>query len=267
VTAEGDTASSTSTLKLLAFLIRGQVDEVRKKNDKEALDRAIKGYTAILDKQIAKQKGELKPDFIRVLASCYSSMGEHSKAAAELAKVPEPKAKAGPEEDKLYKAIQILQVRELRKSGTKDDVKKARALLDKIRGPEPKGKAKPNWARTNLDALMEHGKVLEAEEKWNEAFGTWAALVRQLAKMTAKGFKEQYLESAYHMVNCFVKIAGTKPTASERDKLLRQAATQVVQIERNWEDFGSETSKARFMDLLGREPGLKEQYETLKKKK
>ena len=64
------------------------------------------------------------------------------------------------------------------------------------------------------------------------------------------GFKEQYLECAYHMVNCFVKIAGTKPTAAERGKLLRQAATQVVQIERNWEDFGSESSKKRFTERI-----------------
>ena len=36
-----------------------------------------------------------KPDFIRAVADCYSSMEKHFEAAASLEKVPDPKAKAG----------------------------------------------------------------------------------------------------------------------------------------------------------------------------
>jgi hypothetical protein len=272
VTAEGDAASSNNTLRLLAFLIRGQVEEVRKKGDQEALDKAIKGYSTILDKQIAKQKGELKPDFIRVLAECYSSMGEHARAAGVLSKVPEPRGKVSPDEEKMHWAIQLLTIRELRQSKTPADIKKARALMDKIRGPEPKpkSKTKPGWARTNLDALKEHGNLLEAEEKWPDAFQNWASLVRQLARHAQKGGqpKEHYLECYYHMVECYVKIGAGKASKTDRDKFLRQAAQQVVQLERNWgEDFGSEASKKRFTELLGRDAGLKEHYDTLRKKK
>src|SRR5262249_2689189 len=54
-------ASATTILKVMAVMIRGQVEEMRKKGDREGLDRAIKGYAAILDRQISKVKGEMKP--------------------------------------------------------------------------------------------------------------------------------------------------------------------------------------------------------------
>jgi hypothetical protein len=275
VTADGDAASTTNILRLLAFLIRGQVDDVRKKGDKEALDRAIKGYRHILAKQIAKQKGELKPDFIRVLADCYSSMGEHGRAADELAKVSRPKGKVGAEEAKTYKAIVLLQVRELRLSGTKAHLEKARKIMDEARGPElkpgqrPPQDLKPGWARGAIDAIMEHGQLLEAEQKWGEGFGLWRGLVQMLARKVQGGgrTKELYFECFYHMIRCHVKIAMGKARADERDKLLKQAAQQVLQFERSWEDFGNEASKKRFTELLAAEAGLKEQYDTLQKKK
>jgi tetratricopeptide (TPR) repeat protein len=109
--------------------IRRQIDEVRKKGDKDELAKAIKGYTAILDKQIAKRKGEVKPDFIRVLADCYSSMGEHGKAATELGKIPDPRARPNSDEDRMYKGVQIQYIRELRQSKTSENLAKARSGL------------------------------------------------------------------------------------------------------------------------------------------
>jgi hypothetical protein len=264
VTANGDSASTINVMRLLAFLIRGQIDDLRRKGDKDELNKAIKGYSAILDKQISKVKGEMKPDFIRVLADCYSSMGEHAKAASELAKIPDPRAKPNTDEDRMYKGVQLLHMRELRLSGTKENIKKARELMDKIRGDK-----KPGWGRTVAPALIEHGLLLEAEEKWAEAFPVWADLVKRLAKDVQKGgpVRDWFLESSFHTISCGLKIAQSKRTGTERDNEIRRVAQQIVTFERSWEDFGSEASKKRFTELLAAEPALRQQYEALKKKK
>jgi hypothetical protein len=271
VTTEGEARGTTQVLQLLAFLIRGQIEEVRKRNDKDELARAIKGYTALLDKQVAKQKGDLKPDFIRVLADCYSSMGEHAKAATELARVPDPKAKPGTDEDRLHRSVQVQLIRELRLSKLPDNLKKARKLLDEVRGPDrPKGKDRPGWARQDFGARREQGELLEAEQKWADAFREWSTLVKILAKQVGKGgqAKENYLECYYHMVYCYLKLGEQKASKPERDRFVRQAAQQAVQLWRSWgDDFGSEASKKRFDELFFKEPALKQQYDQLRLKK
>jgi hypothetical protein len=261
VSAE-ENAGVTNILGTLAALIRMQVDELRKKSDKEGLDRAIKGYTTLLDKQVAKVKGEAKPDFIRVLAACYSSMGEHSRAAEQLSKIPDPRAKPGTPEDNQHKGVQLMQVRELRMSGAKKDLDKARELMDKMRGPDKQ----PGWARRNLPANMEHAKLLQAEEKWKEAFNVWVPLLKQLASKVRDGgepIKEMYFDVYFNIVLCEINRAPKE----ERDKALDAAAAQIATFEKSWEDFGNETSKRRFTELLDKDPALKAKYEAAKVKK
>jgi tetratricopeptide (TPR) repeat protein len=262
--------NSNDLLKFLAGMIRKQVDEVRAKGDKELLDKTIKGFTAILDKRIKKQKGQLTPDFIRILADCYSNMGEHEKSAAELGKVPEPKGKEDSPEMKEYRKIQLAIVRELRLSKKPDAVKKAREMLDVIQGT----KAKPGWGMKKgpdgrsspfaAATMKEQGMMLEAEEKWKESFAHWSLLVRILVKQAGKdnNSKEFYLESYYHMVYSFLKSP-----SKDHDKSIRQAGAQIAQLEHSWEDFGSDSSKKRFTELLASDPALKAQYEAAKNKK
>jgi hypothetical protein len=262
VTTEAGEANTTNILKLLAFLIRGQVEEVRKKGDKEELDKAIKNYSAILEKRIKKQKN-LTPEFIRVLADCYSSMDEHEKAAAELAKVPEPKGKGNPDEERNYRAVQVTLARELRLSKTKENLQKARTVVDGLLGT----KQKPNWGSKDIYVLKEHGKILEAEEKYSDGFKHWAYLTRNLAKKATQGGqnKENYLECYYHMVFCYLKLGLAEPTRGKRDNAIHTAAVQIAALERSWEDFGSDASKKRFTALLESDRDLKEQYEAAKK--
>src|SRR5262249_6762608 len=129
VRSDGADAGTTNILQLLAALIRQQVEEVRKRGDKEALKKATEGYSKILAKRISKQK-TLTPEFIRVLADCYSSMGEHARAAGELEKVPDPRAKPGSPEETNYRAIQLLHIRELRLTKDPASIKKARKQMD-----------------------------------------------------------------------------------------------------------------------------------------
>lgn len=263
VTGEG--GSTTNVLKLLAFLVRGQLDELRKKDDKDGLAKAIKGYGTIIDKRVTKQK-DVTTEFTRVLADCYSSLEEHAKAAAELAKVTEPKeAKPGSEEEKQYRRVQIDLSREWRLTKEADNLKKARQLMDGILGTVKK----PGWGRRDVLALKEQGNLLEAEGKYKEAFEQWSDLTRRLAKDAQKGgpVKENYLEAYYHMISSYLKLGMAKAGQKERDEYVKTAALQIAGLEKSWEEFGSEASKKRFTELLTREPALRAQYEMVKKKK
>jgi hypothetical protein len=271
---EAEAKDATAMLRGLAVLIRNQVEEIRKKGDKDELTKAIKGFSALLDKRIKKQK-TLTPEFIRYLADCYSNMGEHAKAADELGKVPVPKGALDPKvladnkadlpDVKIYRAVQLTLIRELRMSGTADNLKKARKVMDSILGTP----AKPLWGRREGGAMKEQGFLLEAEQKYSEGFNHWAPMVKSLAKTTGRGVREKefYLEAYFHMVFCYVKLGMAKPGKVDRDKALRQAALRIVELERSWDDFGSDTSKKRFTDLLAAEPALKEQYTDARKKK
>ena len=262
VAADAGDANTTNILKLLAFLIRGQVEEVRKKSDKDALAKAIKGYSAILDKRVKKQQ-TLTPEFVRVLADCYASMEEHDRAAGVLAKVPAPKGKGNPDEERTYRAVQVDLIRELRRSKTNDNLQKARSLIDGILGPEKP----PGWGRKDISVLKEQGKLLEDEKKYSDGFKHWTFLTRNLAKRATQDgrTKENYLECYYHMVFCFLKRGMDEPTKAKREKAIHQAAVQISQIEQSWEDFGSDASKKRFTELLASDKDLQEQYEAAKK--
>jgi hypothetical protein len=256
-----DGGGTKNILRLLAYLIRGQIEEVRKKGDKDALQKAVKGYGDILDKRVKKQK-IVDTEFIRVLADCYSSMEKHAEAAAELEKVPAPKAG---EDEKSYRLVRLALVRELRLSDTKENLKKSRTILDEAMGTVKK----PNWGRTDILALKEQGQLLEGEKQYGEAFSLWSGLVKKLAPAAQKGgaAKEHFLECYFHMILCYVKVGLTKAGADERDKQLLLAAKKIVDLERDWEDFGSEASKKRFLELFAQEPALKQQYDTVKRKK
>lgn len=262
VSGEGGDGA-TNVLRLLAFLIRNQIEEMRKKGDKEGLARAVKGYGAILDKRIKKQKN-VTADFIRVVADCFSSMEKHAEAAAELAKVPDPKAQPGSPEEKTHRVVKLMLVRELRLSKDPENLKKARAMIDEAMGQPGKN---AGWGASDILALKEHGRLLQAENKYTEAFNIWASLTKRLAPQAMKGgaVKEHYLECYYYMIESYLRLALARPDEEERLKYVKQAAQQIVQLERNWEEFGSDASKKRFTELLAAEALLKQQYDALKK--
>lgn len=258
VTGDGEDASSgTGTLQLLAFLIRGQVDELRKKGDKSELEKAIKGYSEILTKRTAKLKKT--PDLIRALAACYSSMEQHEKSADQLKDVPFNEMDPG------SKAIRLMYVRELRMSKTPDNLKKAREVMTEIIGA-PGGK--PGWGARDLTARLESGLLLHEEGKWAEAFGGWVNLVKALGPQVSKGgaVRDRYFEVYFYMILSSVKLGQTKVAAEERDKAMENAARQIISLETSWPDLGGDVSKARFADLLTTESALKAKYEELKKK-
>jgi len=254
-------ANATNTLKLIAFLIRGQVEELRKKGDQEALKKAVDGYTALLKKRVDKQKGEPTLEFTRVLASCYSSMGKHAEAADMLAKVTNAQG-----DEKTFRLIQLMRVAELRQSKTADNLKLARQLLSSYM-TLPNGK--PNWGAKDLLARKENAMLLEAEGKYREAFNSWSELTKLLSTRINQGpvVKDHFFDCYYHMVYSFLKQGLSEPNPTAQQEALRKAAQQILQLESSFEDFGGDTSKKRFEELLASEAGLRAQYEALKKAK
>ncbi len=256
----GAEAGAVGILKQLVGLIRGQLDELRRRDDQAGFRKAVEGYSAVLD-GLVKQQKEPTPEFVFLLARAYAEMGQHGKAAGLLDKVPEPKAGAPANEVKFHHAIRLTLARELRLN---KEVDKAEKVLEEITGT----KEKPGWGARDLEALKERGHLLEAREKYAAAFQLWAQLVRQLVKQasTDNAKKEHYLECYYHMTWCLYKHGQGLDSPEKKAKATRDAAQQIVQVEKRWEGFGSDASKKRYTDLLNAEPALKEAYEQLKGK-
>jgi hypothetical protein len=266
VQPEGSEEGATGILKQLMGLIRTQVDELKRKGDRKGLAQTVKGFTEILDRQVKAQK-KLTPEFLRLLADCYAQMDQHDKAARrfEEALALLKDAKPGTEEDRMRRGVQVLLVREYRQTKDEDDLKKATAVMDEVMGTEKR----PGWGRRNLDALKESGKLLEARRKYAEAFKTvWSPLVKQLARRAQDNrvMKEHYLECYFHMILSYYKYGQSLPSPAKRKEYARGAARRIAELDRNWEDFGSEASKRRFEELFSQESELKREYEALKKK-
>jgi len=261
-----------TVVKQLVGLINQQVGELRKKGDKANLDKAIKGFTEILDELV--RQGKPNAEFVLYLSQCYAGMGQHAKAARELDKVPEPKGADGQEPDpkalSFYHAIRLLLVRQLRL--TQDEVKdkkdyeanleKAARVLDEIQGT----KASPGWGARNIDALKERIYLMIAQEHYAEAARLANSLVKQLLTKTGDNtFKEHYLECYYLQVLALYKHAQVVSNPARKEKEMREAGTMVAQLEKKWENFGTDASRKRFTELLDKEPELKSEYEKQKK--
>jgi hypothetical protein len=257
LSAEGGAEAGASTiLSQLAVLIGQQVEVLRKKNNEEDLKKAVTNYSAILD-EIVKTTKSPSPKFVVLLARCYSNLDQHKKAADLLEAMAEPK-QPGPDLN-LYRGTRLLLVRELR---VQKETDKARKVLEEIIGT----KQKPGWGLRSIEALKERLLLEEDEGKYAQAALESNALVKQLLPKISSdnAMKEHYLECYYHITYCFLKHAQGIDDPAKKDKLLKEAAAQIVQLEKKWEGFGSESSKKRFEELLGKEPQLKEEYDKLK---
>src|SRR5262249_36304887 len=119
---------TAAILQNLVGMMRDQVSEAKRKNDKALLEKTTAGFTAFLD-GVRKEQKNLSPETVRLLAQSYASLDKHAQALELLATVEEPKGKGGMEPDKRlvdnYHACQLLRVRELRLNGQLEDAQKA----------------------------------------------------------------------------------------------------------------------------------------------
>jgi hypothetical protein len=254
--AEGGAQAGTAAiLGQLAAVIARQLDDFRKKGDKAAADQAVAHFTQLLD-EIDKKTPDPKPTFVLQLARCYANLGQHQKAADRLDKVSDPGA--GPEASR-YRGVRLMLVRELRQAG---DPTRARAVLDEIMGTPQK----PGWGARDISALKEKVLLLEADGQYAAAARLATTLVDFLKKRaeTDNALKEQYLECYFHMAYAVYKHGQAAADAGEKERMLRKAAGQIVELEKKWDGYGSDTSRQRFEELLAKEVPLRECCEQMK---
>jgi hypothetical protein len=244
------------TLKQLAQLLKGQVEEIRRKQP-DQLPKTVEAFSKFLDTLTKQQEkgGTLPPDALLILQDCYSALGNHKRAADMLKAYPEPKDNAPQKERETWQVIQVMHLRQVRLDGQTDEAKKE---LEKLLGTP--------WGPKNLE-LQKEKLFLQMEPKaYMKAAKGWDALVKALvSKITQPGMKDQYFECYYWLVVCLYKHAqeleGPKQAAG-----IKQAASFITTLEAKWPDLGGEESKARFQDLLDKEAPLKEAYDQLKPK-
>jgi hypothetical protein len=237
----GDAAKGAlAVLQALAGPIKQQFEQLQKKGDKAALEKAAKNFNALLG---GVQADKLDVGGKMLLAECYANMGEHKKAAGLMKGLDE-------------KGPQLLYARNLRMD---KDVAGARAALDQILGTP----AKPGWGAKNVDALVEDVALLEEEGKFGAGALKADRIVKQLLPQVTRDprLKEKYLEAYYHVVYCFFKYGQGQTDQAKKATALGRAARQAAELETKWPDFGSEASARRFRELMEKEPDFKAQYE------
>lgn len=248
--------NTTAILAQLVNLITQQVEELRKKGDKNSLQKAQAGFTMILTEVAGGQK-KPTPKLAYLLARCYAGMDEHKKAVDLLQQF----AAGGDNADvQLHHAIQLLLVQEYRQL---KETEKAHELLETIIGKDPKGK--PGWGAKNLDAQKVRIQLMEDREDYVNAARLCDSYINQLVRrLDDNKLKEHYFEFYYHLVYCIVKHGQRQDIADKKAKALRDAAQRLVALEKRQGGFGNEESKKRFEELLEKEADLREQYNALK---
>ena len=161
--------------------------------------------------------------------------------------------------EKVYHTIRVAYIHELRLLGAKD---KAAELLEQIIGPPNK----PDWGANHVEAQLEKVLLLEDGAKFAQGARLADEWVRKLKPQAEADVqvREKYLEFYYHTAYCFYKYGVTSPDKAKGDKAIKDAASQLVQLDKTWKGFGSETSTKRIQELLAKEPALKAQFEMLK---
>jgi hypothetical protein len=252
-------------LQQLAVVIRKQVDELQKKKSEAELKKAVAGYKTLIQNVVQTQKNPTTR-IMMLLAQCYSGMGEHQEAVKVLDKIKAPKdysddpAKDSPEVRE-YRGTRLLLVKELRKTGDTDYVKKAGDMLEEMIGKPDK----PGWGRKSIDVLIEQVCVFEESKEYARGATMANSLVRMLLKKASdNAWQEKYFECYYHQVYCMAKFAADQSDGVKKEKGLRDAAQLIVQLEKKWEAYATSPTRKRFEDLLAGEPGLKEEYTKIK---
>ncbi len=255
LSAEGDDQGGTAkVLQTLAVVIRQQVDELNAKGDQENKEKAVGSFTKVLDK-VAEQPDKLDAKSRLLLAQCYANMENHRRAA-ELLERAAASGKGGTPEEK---GTQLLYARELRLG--KELAKAGKVLADIVGTPKA-----PGWGARNVDALLEEVALLEDQGHYNRAALKANDVVRRLLPAVTRdnALKEKYFEAYYHVVFALVEQGKGLKDRAQREKALRQAAVQTVELTKKWPDYGGDASARRFSDLLNKESDFKAAVERVK---
>jgi hypothetical protein len=261
--AKDDSSENATAAILLPMvqLLKEQIQELRKQGDKAKpqLAKTMESFELFLDETDKRDKAKTL-EVSLFLAQGFASLENHDRAAKLLADIPEPKD-GDPKKMAYYQAIRVLYLRQLRLA---KDLKKAREVAQEMIG----SKEKPGWGASNLDALKENNFLYEDEGNYRAAVLSWDTMLKSLrGKIDQSGVKEQYLEIYFYLTQTYFRYAITTfaNDTARRQKEIDKAASFITKLEGSFPDLGGEVSKARFHELLDKEPLLKEAYDKQKK--
>ena len=253
--ADGDKGAvkTEAILQPIVLMMSRQVEELRGKGRKEELDRTVQSFSEFLD-LLRKEQKQPSPEFQYVLGQSYLGLGRYAEAAAVLESIPAP-ADGDERAARLYHAARLLHVKALREANKLDEADKAlKAVL-----------AEP-WGKQSLEARKEEGHLLDARGRYGPAVTHWNGLVQPLAGRVNSdaNAKEQYFEVYFYLTRSYYRFAMAQTDAAKRNDHLKRAGGFIAKLEASWPDLGGEASKARFMELMDKEPALKKAYQEAK---
>jgi hypothetical protein len=274
--------NATATLVQIIGMLKDQIQEIRRKGDKDKLAKTTASFGVFLDALAKNQEKNKTPEMTLLLASGYASVENHKKVLQILDEYlkahpeePAAPAKKGeqPSMDRLrYELVKVMVIRALRQSGQVPDAWKK---LDEIMDPK---EGKPGWGTKNVEALKEKNFLLmegrpakddptKLVPQYGRAAEGWNGLVTTLQGQIGRGdarLKDQYFECYYNLVLSWYKHGQALKDDAKRVAAIKQAAQFILKLEEKYQDLGGDASKARFDELLKNEPTLKEQYDALK---
>ncbi|HXG11497.1 MAG TPA: hypothetical protein VNK04_17210 [Gemmataceae bacterium] len=230
-----------------------QVEELRRAGEAEELDRTVQRFADFLD-ALRKQQKKPTSELLFVLGQSYTSLGKYAEALAVLEQI-KPPADGDEQANRVYRAARLLQVRARRLSGQLDQAESAlKAVL-----------AEP-WGKQNLEALKEEAHLLDARQKYGAAAVQWNTLLKTLQGkiQTDAAAKEQFFEIYFYLTRSYYRYGMSQSDKAKGEKYVKASAGFIAKLESSWPDLGGETSKARFTELLEKEPALKKAYEQAK---
>src|SRR5262249_9647779 len=125
-----------NVLTVTVAAMKKQIEELKKKGDKEKLDRVVNSLSAFLA-AVKGDESKLSPDFRLLLGQCYVPIGRYAQAIELLEKYPEPKLNPDPmakdenaKHQARYKVVKVLLIRakRLQAAEEKDPAAREKAL-------------------------------------------------------------------------------------------------------------------------------------------
>jgi hypothetical protein len=253
-------------------VLRKQLDELRKKGEKDKLNRLVNSFSVLLP-DVKAEDATLKPDVRFLLAECYASISKYQKAIELLDKYPAapvlpPNAsdddkKRHQQEDARYKLAQVLLIHSLRmdgnENGNKDRLKDATDRLNAIMQPteEDKKKKQPGWGKRDINALKEEVQILIDLKLWGNSVNRCNELLKILGPKLREGgaMREHYFEVGSFFVHGMTMYAAAQQVQMKRDQYLKSAANFFIKLQTNFPDLGGEENKARYMNFINSPEG------------
>jgi hypothetical protein len=262
-----------SVLQQTFAVMKRQIDEMRRKNEKEKLERTINAFSALL----ADEKGDdksLKPGVRLLLAQCYASIHRFPQALDLLGKFPEPPKDADPKGPEVgrQRVAQVLQIRCHRLLGKENkDLKSlelAKKKLDEIM-IDPKGPMGQGWGRRDINALKEEIELLIDMKAFGAAVNRCNALLAILGPKLREGgaMRDHYFEVAYFYVLAFTHSALAQDDQAKKDNYLSRSAAFYKKLLVAHPTMGGDEHKERFDTFIQKTPEgkeLKKVLDTLK---